>query len=71
VTCPSMIDLHLGYHEMRAKEKDTHSSASILHYDFLVMPLGLTNALVTFQSGWQWQRHLMFLFDALTIYNRT
>jgi hypothetical protein len=53
VTCPSMIDLHLGYHEMRAKEKDTHSSASILHYDFLVMPLGLTNALVTFQSGRQ------------------
>jgi hypothetical protein len=35
------------------------------------MPLGLTNALVTFQSCRQWQRHLLLLFDALIIYNRT
>jgi hypothetical protein len=35
------------------------------------MPLGLTNALVTFQFGRQWQRHLLLLFDALIIYTRT
>jgi hypothetical protein len=35
------------------------------------MPLGLTNTLVTFQSCRQWQRHLLLLFDALVIYNRT
>jgi hypothetical protein len=70
-TYPLMIDLHLGYHQMRAREQDTHRSASRLHYDFLVMPLGLTNALVTFQSCRQWQRHLLLLFDALIIYNRT
>jgi hypothetical protein len=68
---PSMIDLHLGYHQMRAREQDSHRSASRLHYDFLVMPLGLTNTLVTFQSCRQWQRHLLLLFDALIIYNRT
>jgi hypothetical protein len=49
VVYPSMIDLHLGYHQMRDREKDTHRSSSLLHYEFLVMPLGLTNALVTFQ----------------------
>jgi hypothetical protein len=45
-TYPSMIDLHLGYHQMRPGRQDTHRSASRLHYDFLVMPSGLTNALV-------------------------
>jgi hypothetical protein len=64
VVYPSMIDLHLEYHQMRNKEQDSHKSASRLHYDFLVMPLGLTNALVTFQSCRQWQRHLLLLFDA-------
>jgi hypothetical protein len=70
-TYPLMIDLHLGYHQMRVREQDSHRSASRLHYDLLVIPLGLTNALVTFQSCRQWQRHLLLLFDALIIYNRT
>jgi hypothetical protein len=34
------------------------------------MPLGLTNALVIFQSCNQLQRHLL-LFDALMVYSRT
>jgi hypothetical protein len=56
---------------MRVREQDSRRSASRFHYDFLVMPLGLTNALVTLQSCRQWQRHLLLLFDALIIYNRT
>jgi hypothetical protein len=67
----SMINLHLGYHHMRAKEKDTHRYASRLHYEFMVMPLGLTNALVTFQSCRKWKRHLLLLFDSLIIYSKT
>jgi len=66
---PSMIDLYLGYRQMRDIEQDTHKFSFRLHYDFLFMPLGLTNALVTFQSCRQWQRHLLLLFDALIIYN--
>jgi hypothetical protein len=71
VSYPSMIDLHLGYHQMRAMEKDTHRSTSILHYDFLVMPLGLTNTLVTFQYCRKWKRNILLLFDALMVYNKT
>jgi hypothetical protein len=47
-TYPSMIDFHLGYHQMRARTKDSHRSSSRPHYDLLIIPLGLTNALVTF-----------------------
>jgi hypothetical protein len=50
VVSPSLIDLHLGYRQMRDRKQDTHMSTSRLHYEFLVMPLGLTNARVTFQS---------------------
>jgi hypothetical protein len=35
------------------------------------MPFKLTNAIVIIQSCRQWQRHLLLLFDALIIYNRT
>jgi hypothetical protein len=67
----SKIDLRLEYHHMSAKEKESHMFAPILHYDLLVMPLGLTNTLVIFQSYRKWQRYLLLLFDALIIYNRT
>jgi hypothetical protein len=56
---------------MRDKDQGTHKIFFRLHYDFLVMPLGLTNTLVIVQSCRQWQRHLLLLFDALIICNRT
>jgi hypothetical protein len=69
-TYPSMIDLHIGYHKMRARDRDIHRSSSQLHYVFLVIHLGLTNALVIFQYCKQWKRNLLLLFDALMVYNR-
>jgi hypothetical protein len=42
-----MIDFHLEYHQAWASEKGTHRSIPRYHHEFLVMPLGLTNAPVT------------------------
>jgi hypothetical protein len=70
VVYPSMIDFHLGYHQAWAMEQGTHRYVPGYHHEFVVMPLGLTNALVTFQSI-QWQRHLLFLFDSLIVCSKT
>lgn len=50
IVYPLMTNLHLGYHHMRESEHDIHRFASRIHYESLVMPLGLTHALVTFQA---------------------
>jgi hypothetical protein len=68
---PSMIDFHLGYHQAWAREQGNHRSIPGYNHEFLVMPSGLTNALVTFQPFMQWWRHLLLLFDALIVYRRT
>jgi hypothetical protein len=49
-----MIIIHLGYHQKRSRDQDTHRFSSRIHYDFLVMPSSLTNALVISQSCRQW-----------------
>jgi hypothetical protein len=65
-----MIDVHLRYHQAWAREQGTHMYVPGYHHEFVVMPLGLTNALVTFQSFMQWKRHLLLLFDALIVCSR-
>jgi hypothetical protein len=80
VTVFSKIELRSRYHQLRIKEDDipkTASKTSFVHYEFIVLPFGLTKALGVFMSLMNevfreyLDKFVQVFIDNILIYSRT